>query len=983
MKKKFFSLRNILLCSFILIILLFCVQGIFTIQKSKLFLKLILDIEKNKLPLNYEENNLMLLQSRIADHINFIFYNNDLEKITDRYNRLNQRIENYKKAIKFYEGKFEDKEINQIINECGNLVEELKVKSSEIYNLKISLINQYKDDKYQIYNTESYKNYETTISTINTNLLLLNDKLKIIQIKIKDKIENETQIINKKISNLINQVIIITIISIIIAIVLSIIIPRIMKIQLKEINEKLHNFIRTGKTEKILEENKFNELKIICEGLNQTFDHINILIKKIKCISNDDLNNELLNIKEEDTTNEIEQEFKKLLKHLKKISKILKLIATDELYDKEINNFLNEIKSSEKGITTLKNSESTIIKESDVSVKGELLNSLVKMIVFLRSLFERLELVSKDDLYNQKLNDKISDGDLGKIYIKLRDNFRGITKQIELLAADELYDEALNKPVSNGVIGTTLIWIRDIMRILSRQLELIADDQLYNPELDVDVSTGTLGKSIKKVKNNLRAICEQAGLLANDDLYNQKLNKAASMGDLGKQFVFLRDILRMLARQAELIANDDLYNEELDVAVSTGYMGSIFLKMRDNLRLLANQAKLIANDDLYNQELNRIITKGILGNSFAQMRDNLRILARQAELIANDDLYNKELLEEGKGDLSKSFVKMIKRLKYFANIYEEIAKGNLTINIDDKIAQGVLGKSLKNMIDNLSKLIKSLKNLSLKIDETSEEMLSSSMQLAKGLKTQSLRIEEIQAAIEEMSTSSQQIRENVKEAANKAKDMNESSKEGQNVVINTVKSLNKIKEAVDKSSINMEKLSLRSKEITKILKTIRDISEQTNLLSLNAAIEAARAGEFGKGFAVVADEVRKLAEKSSMNAMEIGNIVDNIQKDIENSVISMMEGKESVNEGEVMIANLENSFENIQQVIFSTTQAINEINVIISEQVKVTNEITNNMETVTTISKESFQSSDKSVDVAKNLKDIVNELNISIEKFQI
>ena len=134
-----------------------------------------------------------------------------------------------------------------------------------------------------------------------------------------------------------------------------------------------------------------------------------------------------------------------------------------------------------------------------------------------------------------------------------------------------------------------------------------------------------------------------------------------------------------------------------------------------------------------------------------------------------------------------------------------------------------------------------------------------------------------------------------------------------------------IDQIVKDSVKNVTQLNTRSQEISKLVVVIKDIADQTNLLSLNAAIEAARAGEHGKGFSVVAEEVRKLAEQTASSVTEITDIVRNIQEGFDVVTKSLENGYTEVEKGTAQIETTGKTFQDISQSIADIVESFNNI----------------------------------------------------------
>ena len=160
---------------------------------------------------------------------------------------------------------------------------------------------------------------------------------------------------------------------------------------------------------------------------------------------------------------------------------------------------------------------------------------------------------------------------------------------------------------------------------------------------------------------------------------------------------------------------------------------------------------------------------------------------------------------------------------------------------------------------------------------------------------QTAQTEEIFASLTEITDMINKTSENIDFTRSISKETTELAKIGGEKVSDSLKEMIEIRTTVKNIETKAHNLGESSTKVGQIVKIINGISEQTNLLALNAAIEAARAGEAGKGFAVVADEVRKLAENSKTSTFEISNLVNSIQTEVFQVIEAVNYGYSRVN----------------------------------------------------------------------------------------
>ncbi|SMC20810.1 HAMP domain-containing protein [Desulfacinum hydrothermale DSM 13146] len=247
--------------------------------------------------------------------------------------------------------------------------------------------------------------------------------------------------------------------------------------------------------------------------------------------------------------------------------------------------------------------------------------------------------------------------------------------------------------------------------------------------------------------------------------------------------------------------------------------------------------------------------------------------------------------------LSRSLVGPLRSLE---TAVREVGRGNLNVSIDASTRQDEVG----GLINSFHAMVQSLRDQTREILEgvnalaaSMSEISATAAQLAASSTETATAVSEISSTAEEVRQTAQVAQQKADGVSQDASRMTQTSEEGRFVTREAIQGLQRIQKEMDFVAENVMRLSEQGQNIEDIIGTVRDLADQINLLSVNAAIEAAKAGEHGKGFAVVAHEMRSLADQSKEATEQIKQILSEVQKITSSAVLAMERGAKAVKAG--------------------------------------------------------------------------------------
>jgi len=316
-------------------------------------------------------------------------------------------------------------------------------------------------------------------------------------------------------------------------------------------------------------------------------------------------------------------------------------------------------------------------------------------------------------------------------------------------------------------------------------------------------------------------------------------------------------------------------------------------------------------------------------------------------------------------------------------VISQAGRGDLTVRAKSTTdSLGNVVEGVNSMLGNYTTVIERARKSAMDVMASVNSILVSAEEMTSGASQQDHEITNTSSAVEELTVSMKQVSNNAEASAEAARRALDAAEQGNRAVRDTLEGMQRIRASVQASAKKIKSLGDRSLEISEIINVINDITEQTNLLALNAAIEAARAGEAGRGFAVVADEVRKLAEHSRAATKDIAALIKAIQAETNEAVVVMEEGTREVEGGASLADQAGKALEAISSVVRQSAELVQEISLASKQQVRGTEGVAHAMQIISSITRQTSQGSRQTVSTVGHLVKLSEQLNDALSQFR-
>ncbi len=483
----------------------------------------------------------------------------------------------------------------------------------------------------------------------------------------------------------------------------------------------------------------------------------------------------------------------------------------------------------------------------------------------------------------------------------------------------------------------------------SKNANAMLATELINPEV-----VFLLGKDVSTFNEIVKSFLD-----GNPDLQVRSVTTTALADKLGQIQILFKDfetVVSAFSKNMQPLVNTRLANQAI---------------VRDSEKLLTDTQSLA---DQYKNSVGGVIV-GIVELVFIIIAlASLLLLVR----VFNQESVKRRLVSEAENRKNQDAILRL------LNEMGDLADGDLTIRASvTEDLTGAIADSINFTIEELRTLITGINRATEKVNASSAEAQSISTELLSAAERQSKEIETTNRNVAQIVSSIQGVSSTAAESANVAKTSLTAAEQGADAVNNQIKGMGEIREQIQETAKRIKRLGESSQEIGEIVELISDITEQTNVLALNAAIQAAAAGEAGRGFSVVAEEVQRLAERSGEATKQIGAIVKTIQADTHDAVAAMELSTQGVVEGAKLSDAAGSALSEIGKVSRELARLIGSIAHETEDQTQLAAQVSNTMRDILLITQQTTAGTQQSAIAVGQLTGLAAELKASVSGFKL
>ena len=476
-----------------------------------------------------------------------------------------------------------------------------------------------------------------------------------------------------------------------------------------------------------------------------------------------------------------------------------------------------------------------------------------------------------------------------------------------------------------------------VRALLARQHELVVrqgglfdtyEQQLTNESLAVqrmdeaEVSADQIATFLDTIKEKTDALNDQAddqaSIQARTALWSI-IGVGLTAAVIGLVMAFL--LARSIANAAGVVTRAAIAIAEGDLAQSVmvkskdelGEMAAAIQRMIAYMQQMAGAAGRLAQGDVA-ADVTPQSDKDVLGNAFSQMITYQQQMAEAAGRLAQGDLTTNITPQSDKDGLGNAFSLMIANLR---NLISQVADTADTVGAaSDQLATAAsqAGQASQQVTSTIQQIAQGTTQQTQSVAEATnntEQTARAAEGIAKGAQEQAQSVQKTAGLVGEMANIVDQVGQVTHSVGEANAKMTQAARHGVSVVGQTSQGMDTIRARTVAAADKVKEMSNRSKEIGRIVETIDDIADKTDMLALNAAVEAARAGEHGRGFAVVADQVRKLSEDSKGATRDIAELIERVQETVREAIGAMESTVIEVDNGTRLAGDTARSLEEI------------------------------------------------------------------------